>query len=293
MERIEHVLLVPFALLLGGCFLVDGLADTDGDTELDPLEDNLLNFHHRFYIAQLREYNGKEGQDNAYDPDAPDAYPVPDACRNDDDVYADAFRLASTLLEDGTWSGMLRGDPYATPLGLLPHEPGHFAETTNELSSSVPMEADISHADVYDVAVYSGHGGPGILGLNELADGQACNLKMQNNIRLGRYCGGVTKLAIYSASCVLGIREDLCPLPISPDGQPLGDWPDVCFQPLRCTSGRSLSNHTLGFVDSPTMGEDAPLRDNILGRLSSEHRVNVVLFDDGTNPRRGSMTTRS
>lgn len=260
LEKLRHVfrlkpkMVIPRVLASffiwgsSGCFLVDGLeGDTDGGgTFSPPLEE----FSRRAYIAQLEEFTSNE---------------VPEDCRQDNDINRDGLILANLLLQEAgdlEWPLVdVRVDPYVDELADLPQfEVGDFAEDAYLFQDGVGLALDTARADASDFSFYAGHGFPGKIAMNTLVDGpeSGCSLRMQENIRLGRYCGGRSKVAVYSASCVLGVNSQICPLPqTESDATMWGPWPDVCWQPLQCTSLRSLDHHTLGFVDSPSVDDEA------------------------------------
>jgi len=241
--------LVASLLFAGACGLFESTGTTsEGDTGGSD-GGGPAPFEHFAFVAANIEFNGKDGQGNVI-------YPIVDDCVSND-VPDDTEALVSNLELDD-WVVLAARDKFRNPGEPLHSLPNQFAEAYNgaPFADFFDDPTDDVHADSYDLAVYSGHGHPGLLAPNRPPDDdntKMCNVLLDEDVRLGAYCGQEAKVVVYSASCVAGINEIQCPLaPDDPnDPGPFTPWPVLCWQPLDCTIFQSRTNHTLAFVDSP------------------------------------------
>jgi hypothetical protein len=170
--------------------------------------------------------------------------------------------MANEMAMDG-WEVRYTFDREREPGASLHARPDSWAEShpASPFDEHYALPLDDMDGDAYDLSIYSGHGSPGRFGTNYDAEGvlfSDCFVDHQYDVRLGAYCGQKAKVALYSASCVAGFDEGLCP---PPPGDPSGagswaPWDPVCWQPLSCSLLRSSLNQTLAFVDSPVVSAD-------------------------------------
>ena len=117
-----------------------------------------------------------------------------------DDLWDDTTALKSRMDAAG-WSGRKWANLYA------------WERDFRESCSTMYGVGGSDYADTWSLAVFSGHGGPGMLyfGFQE----NTCNINIDNSVRLGQMGGGQAAIAMYISCSTLAIR---------PSGVPHGDY---------------------------------------------------------------------
>ena len=259
------------ALMLGlpasGCFIFESSGDgeegtggqaddgdaADGADETGTPEPEPEPFEHRIFVAQHLEYDN-------LGPGGETIYNIHEACDNTD-VADDTIAMSNAMMMDG-WQVRYGFDHEREPGAALKARPDSWAESypIEPFTEGFATPSDEEDADFFDLAMYSGHGGPGEFATNfdaEAPGENTCYVEHGWDVRLGLYCGQRAKVAAYSASCVAGFDEGLCPRP--PSAEDAGfwqPWDPVCWAPFDCTILQSLLNQTLAFVDSPIVSVD-------------------------------------
>lgn len=163
-----------------------------------------LPFDHRtYFIAESVKFDGGGSCDN-------------------DDLNTVTKRLRNRL-DDAGWTGLRFVDDDAWP--------EDFREATLIVNG-----ADDSFGDAHRLAVFAGHGAPGLLQWGRPSDHGECRLRIQSQARLGRLAGDTAAAVMLMTSCTL--RTDVL-------------WPN--FE-------HNAARQFFGYHNSPYIGGGEPRR---------------------------------